>query len=199
MMSKTHLAAGMAAALTISPIANINDCLLVLACGALGGVIPDVDILDDDYKKDALLGEGISFGLLFLCVVINFFNGGTILERVMEHKYLAILGILGFCLLWVIGFISEHREFTHSFLSMILFSVSVAFVDLSLFIPFSAGYFSHLMLDILNKKEIRLFFPREKGICLGLCYANKAGNTILMVLGFVATIYMFIYRLSVLQ
>jgi inner membrane protein len=194
MMSKTHLSVGMAAALAVSPFTDINSCLLVLAGGAIGGVIPDVDILDDDYKCDALIGELISFGLLALAIFINHINKISIIGAAMEHKWLLIIGGAAFLILWLAGFSCDHRDFTHSLLSMALFTASVALIYLPLTLPFAMGYLSHLLLDILNKKKIRLLFPREGGICLGLCYASKIGNTVFMILGFIATAFLLVYR-----
>ena len=199
MMSKTHLSVGMAAALAVSPITDINSCLLVLAGGAIGGVIPDVDVLDDDYKCDALIGELISFGLVALAVIINYFNHGSMMSTLSEHKLLSIIGGVAFFILWAVGFSCDHRDFTHSLLSMALFSISVALIYLPLTLPFAMGYLSHLLLDILNKKKIRLFFPREGGICLYLCYASKIGNTIFMILGFIATAFLLVYHLISLR
>lgn len=198
-MSKTHLSIGMAAALAVSPFTDINSCLLVLAGGAIGGVIPDVDILDDDYKCDALIGELLSFGLLALAVFINHINHISILSSIKDHKWLAIIGGAAFLILWMIGLSCDHRDFTHSFLSMALFTVSIALLYLPLTLPFAMGYFSHLLLDILNKKKIRLFFPHEGGICLGLCYASKIGNTVFMILGFIATAGLLVYRFITLH
>lgn len=50
--------------------------------------------------------------------------------------------------------------------------------------PLAVAYFSHLVLDVLNKKKIPLFYPLKFGICLKLCYANKKANKVLMYVGF---------------
>ena len=196
MMSKTHLSVGMAAALAVSPAANLSECLIILAGGAIGGVIPDVDILDDDYKHDALIGEVVAFSLLIVSVIASIFNGNPIINYVTAHKLLAIIGGIGFIVLWFVGFSSDHRDFTHSFLCMLLFSICIVLIYPSFFVPFAIGYFSHLALDILNKKGIRLFFPSDKEICFGLCYASKIGNAIFMIIGFIATAFLIIYRLD---
>ena len=195
MMSKTHLSIGMATALALCPITGLNSCLLALAGGALGGVIPDVDILDNDYKNDALNGELAAFGTLAFAVVVNFLTGGNIISTVLAYKWSAIVGAVAFIILWIKGYHCPHRGFTHSLLSMVLFTISIGLIYSPISIPFLFGYFSHLMLDILNKKKIRLLFPFKGGVCLNLCYANKKANTVFMVGGFVATAILLAFHL----
>jgi len=186
MMSKTHLSVGMAAALAVSPITNVNTCLLALAGGAIGGVIADVDILDNDYESDALTGELIALGITVIFAIVDFFSNGGVCNYVVNNSICAIIGAIGFFILWIIGYNCDHRKFTHSLLALVLFSLCVALIYPELGVAFAFGYFSHLLLDILNKKGIQLLFPLKIGICLKLCYASKFANKLFMILGFIA-------------
>jgi inner membrane protein len=51
----------------------------------------------------------------------------------------------------------------------------------------AVGYFSHLVVDLLNKKPERLFWPVSRGQALGLCKAGGIVDGVLLVLG-VATV-----------
>lgn len=193
MMSRTHLTVGMAAALALSPVKDVNTCLLAAAGGAIGGVIPDVDIFDKAHKKDAVLVFLLSLAILFGGIVC-YVRKDLIISDVIGH--LSIFGAFCFDLLFVIGFISEHRHFTHSIAAMLLFSVCVSLIFRPLLIPFAIGYISHLALDMLNKKGMQLLFPYKKGFCLKLCYADRLVNKVLLIVGFIAAITFFAYHLT---
>ncbi len=198
MMSKTHLAIGMATALALSTISTPAECAVALAGGAIGGVLADVDILKDDYKRDALTGELLAFGITAIVVGIDYFLNWGICRYIIESHIIPIVGLISFTVLWFIGFSKDHRTFTHSIFAMILYSGSIALVYPQMGTACLLGYLSHLLLDILNKKKIQLFFPKECGICFGWCYANKAANNVLMALGFVATILLLVYKIVII-
>ncbi len=52
MMSKTHLTMGMATALVIMHLIATPECFLAIIGGALGGIYPDIDIVDNDSLFD---------------------------------------------------------------------------------------------------------------------------------------------------
>ena len=66
---------------------------------------------------------------------------------------------------------------------MFLFTITISLVYRPIVPFYAAGYTSHLAIDLLNKKGVQLLFPLKFKLCLGLCYANKAGNTIIMYIG----------------
>ena len=196
-MSKTHVTVGVASALGIAlGLPNTPQILLAsVAFGALGGTTPDVDILDDDYKHDALIGQLISFGLCGLMLGLDWLFRYEILSSILNNWIFAVIGVIGYLILYIKGYGSDHREFTHSFLSLLLFSIAVAFIYAPA-VPFYAiGYLSHLAIDLLNKKGIQLFFPFKPKPCLKLCYASKTGNTVLMYIGLGASIILFIMNI----
>ena len=53
MMGKTHMIAGIGAAVLISPPDTIGGCLQALLGGALGGLICDLDVQSSTYCRDA--------------------------------------------------------------------------------------------------------------------------------------------------
>ena len=194
---KTHIAAGIATAamLTISEPTNLGASLAAVAGGALGGIYPDVDIESNDDCTDARDGRILAIGIAIIALLIDFFANAGIVQSIMQSPMeLIVSGCIGVIVMNIIGCRCEHRGFTHSILAMILLSASVGLICEKIMFFFEAGYLSHLMLDILNKKPIRLFFPfGKKGICLGCCYANKTGNMVFLLLGVVGSVMFLIY------
>lgn len=83
----------------------------------------------------------------------------------------------------VVGKEQPHRGFMHSLLAVLIFSGLVYLV-----IPKAAPYFavamsSHLVLDIFNKKNIRLWYPFPGGVSLRLCKADGAADGALFYIG----------------
>ena len=184
MMSKTHFAIGLATSLAIIRPQTFNECAVAVIGGALGGVLADNDILDNDYQDDALIGQILALGTVVLTLLIDFFFKLGICQSIISTPILSIIGGIGFVVLYIIGFNSDHRTFTHSFLALALYTIAIAFIHIPLVIPFASAYLSHLMLDVLNKKKVPLLYPLEAGICLKLCYASKTANTVFMYIGF---------------
>lgn len=200
MMGKTHLTMGMAASLAASFFAvqprNLSDILIALAGGAVGGVLADVDTVNNDYKCDALIGQlsgAITFGAV---IAYDYFYKLGVCDYVMNsNKILSIIAGIVFMVLYIIGFISEHRTFTHSMMAMALFSGCFTIVYPRLGFAVFVGYASHLLLDLLNKKDVPLLFPLKKGICFHLCYASKTANKVFMFVGLAATLVLTGYRI----
>jgi len=184
-MSFTHLAVGAGTALAIMHPNDPKGCCLAVIGGFLGGVIPDADTLQHDYKKDALKGQLIAFlttAGLFLADRISGFNIFTDFPPV--NMIWLNVGLILFAVLYVICLPQPHRGFSHSLLAMILFSAAIAFIYRPLLPFFLLGYASHIAIDLLNKKGVKVFFPANFIICLRICTANGMANIILQVVGF---------------
>lgn len=189
MMSFTHLAVGAGTALAVMHPNDPKGCCLAVIGGFLGGVIPDADILQHDYKKDALKGQIIAFlttACLFLADRIIGFNIFT--DFPPANIIWLNIGLILFAVLYVICLPQPHRGFSHSLLAMALFSVSIAFIYRPLLPFFLLGFASHIVIDLLNKRGVKVFFPANLGICLRLCTANGLANSILQIVGFVVAI-----------
>lgn len=195
MMSKAHLSMGMATSLAVIQPKNLSECMFVLVGGAIGGVLADIDILDNDYKSDALIGQLLAVGIaVVVCGIDYFFKMGVCNYVLHKNWFITIIGGIGFCILWIKGFVSDHRGFTHSVVAMLLFSLCLSAIYPLVGVTCLAGYSSHLMLDLLNKRKIRLFYPISGGICLKLCYANKTANKIFVYVGFILTVILLVIR-----
>ena len=78
--------------------------------------------------------------------------------------------------------------------ALVLCSIAMGMIYFP-FVPFYvAGYFSHLFIDLLNKKGIQLFYPLKYCLCLKMCYAKGAGNSAFMYIGLISSIVLFIYN-----
>ncbi|MDE6005183.1 MAG: metal-dependent hydrolase [Oscillospiraceae bacterium] len=86
----------------------------------------------------------------------------------------------------------------HSFLALLLLNIAISFICQPFVKYFTIGFLSHLGLDILNKRKLRLLYPRKKGFSLKLCPANGMVNYILFLVGSalsVAEIIIFLIRI----
>lgn len=197
MMGKTHVAIGMATAMVVMQPSNFSECIVAISGGVLGGVVADVDILNNDYKHDALIGQILAVIISGILLTIDYFMKYGICESVnTRNKNIVIAGLIFYLLLYVIGFISAHRTFTHSFLAMVLFSIAILMICPKISLPYSIGYLSHLVLDSFNKKKVPFLYPIGDGFCLKLFYAGKIADKIFMWLGFVCTIVLVMIRFN---
>lgn len=188
MMSKTHLAVGVATSLAVIHPQTIQGCMVAVMGGAVGGVLADNDILDNDYQADALIGQVLAFGITAITLVLDYYFQIGICSSIYSQPLLPIIGGIGFIILYIIGFFSEHRTFTHSFLALILYTFVAWLIYKPIALAISVAYLSHIMLDILNKRKVPILYPLEFGICLKLCYANKTANKVFMYVGLGASV-----------
>lgn len=207
MMGTTHLVLGISSALLVSQPKDAIGIAAALIGGSIGGVMADIDVkldfenkFESRYSWDALGSELValllSMSILFVDTKYNKLN---IITSVLDNKLMAIIGGIFFVILLIIGFNSKnrHREKTHSLLALILSSLSLILVNKSIGICYAIGYASHLLVDILNKSGMMLFYPfgKKTGICLKLCYADKLANQLFFGLG-LSTIAIYIYLFS---
>ena len=184
MMGRTHFAIGLATSLAVIQPKSIGECMTAIFAGALGGVTADNDTLNQSNSLSAqLLALKTALGIL----LIDYFFKLGICESIMANQTTALIGLLAFLVLWFIGFFSDHRTFTHSFLAMILYSLAIGLIYEPFTLGFMVAYLSHLALDILNRKKMPLLYPLDFGVCLKLCYADSKFDNFLMYVGYIAT------------
>lgn len=99
MMSKTHLLVGVGSALATTLPTGPKLCCIATIGGVLGGIVPDNDILDNDYAGDAVLGQvlavGISAGILFLDKMFNFGICDEIFSRNLIYLIFSLILFIG--------------------------------------------------------------------------------------------------------
>lgn len=197
MMSKTHVAMGTATALLVLQPHDVPSCLIALSGGALGGVVADIDVVKNDYKHDALIGQVVAVSALIISLIIDYFaNYGICTSIISQNKIRIIIGIVMYLALLIFGFASEHRTFTHSLLALILFSASIYMIIPQVVLAYVIGYTIHLILDLLNKKPVPLLFPKEEGICLKLFYAKGVANVCFLLIGVAGTVFLILNALT---
>lgn len=197
MMSKTHIAVGVASALTIAQTGSIESCVAAVIGGAAGGIIADCDITPSRAHKDALIGRLIVVALAVVCVAIDYFAGRGVCNYVIGHAGMPLVaGVALFVALTFIGGHTDHRSFTHSIVAMAAFCLSAYLIYAPILPYFAVGYVSHLVLDVTNKQGIRLFWPLSTQPSLGICTAKGIANTAVMVIGVVTAVLLLALRLA---
>lgn len=187
MMGKTHFTVGLATALAVLQPQTVGECMLALIGGSLGGVTADNDTL---HRSHAVKGHLMALKTALPAFLIDLFFGLGICKSVYENRVTAAMGLLAFLILWVIGYCSDHRTFTHSFMALILYSLAVGMIHKPLALGFAAAYLSHLILDITNRKKVPLFYPLDFGICLKLCYSNKTADKVIRIVGYAVSAFL---------
>ncbi|MBE6853091.1 MAG: metal-dependent hydrolase [Ruminococcus sp.] len=182
MTSKTHLAVGCAAALYITSPSDFPELVTCLGISSIGSVISDIDATRSESRKGlgkiiavTVLGIALIFGadLFFDTSIISGIESNAGIMRLITGFFL----LIGIC---IFGEHQPHRSFMHSIAGVA--AVTLAF---SVLIPSSVKYMavsmlSHILIDMLNKKGIRLFYPlRKPMISLDICYADGIINKLL--------------------
>lgn len=181
MLGKTHAAVGTASALLVmgSTVAHHPVSLVAGATiAAIGGLMPDID-LDSKHAK--------ATGITSLAAVAAIGSGKELTSSNLTQPN-QLIGLLALIVLVVIGLKSNHRGFTHSIIALALFSTAVEMIAGDVFIWFTIGYASHLIIDLFNKKGESILFPIKTKVCFNLCTADGITNKVLGTLATVISI-----------
>ncbi len=190
MMGKTHLFVGAASALALSRPDTPEYCITAMIGGALGGIISDIDMHDNRSKKESLYARMLVLGLIAAGLITGKISAdGILTEFIASPDKINLIGIGAFILLCIFGVIQPHRKFTHSVVAAILYSTAIGMIYMPLCVPFAAGFISHLAIDILNRKNLQLFWPLKTGVSFNLCYSNKLADKLFLIAGIAATAY----------
>ncbi len=183
MLSKTHLACGIAASLAILQPQTPKGMAAAVIGGALGGSVPDIDTIKSRTSLDSVITQGAALLIAAGAVFLDWYFHFGILSYLGSHPESAATGAVLYLILVIIGFYAPHRGFTHSILAMLLFTAAVRILYPGAADTFAVGYLSHLALDLLNRKPLELLFPVRRGLCLKLCYSNRMANRIFFAAG----------------
>lgn len=199
MMSKAHIAVGMAAAVAIAQTGSVESCVAAVVGGSVGGIIADCDIHPSRAHKDALIGRLIVVGIAVVALLADRYANAGLCDYLVAHLGVPLLaGIALFAVLTFAGGHTDHRSFTHSLVAMAAFCAAVYLACAPLLPFFAVGYASHLALDIVNKQGIQLFWPLHKEVSLSLCKAKGMANTVVMIAGFAAAVLLLAYKLGLI-
>jgi len=198
MTGKTHMAVGVGTALTLLQTKDIKIIIGGTVLALIGSIIVDIDTEKSNGSK--LLRE--IFATLVIVLLLGVFlkikyNVNT-LGYITSNKSIMQMAPALFILLAmvVLGKLSANRTFTHSLTGIVAFIVPIYMLVGSLYIWFLIGYVAHIIADLLNRKNVRLFYPIQGGISIGLCSADGIVDKTLfcVFLIIVATFYIHVIQ-----
>ena len=206
MTGKTHMLAGIAVStLILAPggyedISAAAEHVTGIAAAAIGSVICDIDVhTSGSYRKLVQIVSAMAAIILALLaldwgVKTHFWQ--QIKESVAGHESLWLpLGAgIAFLLICIWGSRRPHRSFMHSFLAVVLLGGCVYLAVPVLFPGFVIGMLSHILLDVVNYKKIRIFFPYIKGFALRLCQSGKTVDSLLFAVS-IAVIAIYLWSI----
>ena len=190
MQGKTHLVIGVALSLAVMRPATMPALVSGAGAAALGSVISDIDAGQSGAGHDAtkVVASIVIAGVLVLLADLYFHLGlyARFLRRGRETGFM--LPLLLFILFAAVGMLTRHRSFMHSLPAMILFTACIWFMQRAMAPYFAIAYASHLLLDLTNRRGMRLFFPSRKLVSMKLFASNGWMDRILLTAGVIALV-----------
>lgn len=190
MQKRTHATFGVALASIILAPATTKMAAVTIGASFIGSLIPDIDVSTSDSHKTmniiAITSLVITIAFLILDYYLNFG-----LLSLMKKNFNIVRTILCFLitiLLCAHGLHTPHRTFMHSIVSASIFTVLMYFLFKPGYKAFFIGYIAHILLDLLNKKRVQLFYPFKTKFCLNLCESDGLINNIICTLSIVLLI-----------
>ena len=180
MERKTHMAVGACTALAVLPPESIGQMVLCIGMAIIGADLPDIDLKTSGGKK--YINTALYTPIIVLITIF-------LIDRVCDTGLVeyfrdliprnAVIGAAVFISVCIIGKHCPHRGFMHSLLCMGILAFCVDMINKNAAIYFLSGYGTHLLLDVLNKKRVMLFWPFGSGIKLGWCRYNGAASFVI--------------------
>lgn len=188
LLGKTHMIIGISVTLAFTRPDTASQFLLAVGAGAAGATISDIDVETSDIHRNTGRIVLFSAAAIVLILMLDAFLKLGIIHRIMgDGSILRIVaGCLWFLIVCAFGKEQPHRSFMHSFLALILLDFAIALIFPKLISYFTIGFLSHLILDSLNKKKLKLLYPLKDGFCIGLFSADGLANQIFYIAGCIA-------------
>lgn len=195
MTGKTHAAVGLGTVLAVTQPSTVSGMIFAVGTGILGALISDIDVGTSKSHKDADKITLIAVLLVAAEIALNYFYGFSVWEQIRNDQSLApvVMGIVIFVAVCAFGKNQPHRSFMHSIMAMAILGAAVSMISVQLVVYFVVGFASHLVLDCLNKKRVRVLYPLPGGIALDFCKAGGFVDSMLFKLGSVAVIFEIVY------
>lgn len=183
MTGRTHLAVGVAAALVAAgPEASLATLAIAAAGGAVGAVLPDLDVRDTAHPWRERLSRVGAAALLAAAVALDVAGGGALARQAVARGLGPVaLGLVGLLALGSAARLSAHRSFSHSLTALAGFAAATWLVCPPLASPLALGFATHLALDALNHRGLRLLWPLRHGFAAGLCKTGGVADACLLV------------------
>ena len=177
MMAKAHITVGMAAAFTAVMPDSIPAALPVITGASLGCLICDIDCETRAERSDSSRWR-IMMALVAAAALIedHLLDAGMWRSVTQNGPYMCFVGLAGFMIIGTFAGVSRHRGFSHSLLALALETLCMWLMIPAAAMPFAIAFTSHLVLDLMNKRPVRLFYPAKKRFCLGWFYSDRLAN-----------------------
>lgn len=174
MTGRTHLAVGVAAALLAAgPAAGLTGLAVAAAGGAVGAVLPDLDVRDTAHPWRERLTRAGAAALFAGALVFDAANGASLAREAVTHGVGPLsLGAVGLVALACAARLSAHRSFSHSLPALVGFAAATWLVCPPLAPSVALGFATHLALDLLTYRGLRLLWPARRRLSLGLCHTG---------------------------
>ena len=175
MLGRTHFFIGISAALAVMQPSSMPTLVAGAGAAAIGGMISDIDSGTSQAHREAdkIMTAAIAVTAIVILADYKFHVG--IYERLMRNSSIARLltGAMAFIIICTYGSSQPHRSFMHSFLSLFMLTacIDVIYPDAAPY--FAVAYASHLALDLLNYRRLRLIWPMKRGFSLGFCSSHQ--------------------------
>jgi inner membrane protein len=192
MMAKAHITVGMAAAFTAARPETIPEALPVITGSALGCLICDLDCDTKAEMKNSNHWRIVMLIVALAALIEDYLTGGDMWATFPVHgSYLCFAGLAGFMLTCIFASISSHRGFSHSLLARALETSCIWLVFPTASLPFAVAFATHVILDLTNKKPVRLLYPSGKGFSLGWFYADRLADKVFASAGVIWMVLLF--------
>ena len=169
MMDNTHVATGIAIATLVVQPHDIPTFCATIVGGAVGGII-------------------------VVCLIIDWLNGSVLINSILNITNLNLIIGLGVILFSMIkGRFSQHRIFTHSISFLLLMCSGIAIFSIEIAIPFAIGFIFYILLDLMNKMPVKIFYPLKKMLLFVLGYASQTANKVISCISTFACIVEVVY------
>ncbi len=162
--------------LAAGPAAGLTGLAVAAAGGAVGATLPDLDVRDTAHPWRERLTRAGAAALLVGALVFDAVNGASLAREAMVRGLgPLLLGAVGLVALACAARLSAHRSFSHSLLALAGFTTATYLVCPPLAPSVALGFATHLVLDALTYRGLRLFWPVTRGFSARLC---KTGGVV---------------------
>lgn len=184
MLGKAHLTIGMAAAWTLAMPETVPAALPVIAGAAAGSLICDIDCDSPAERRDASKQRVLAAVITAAALITDNLTDAGMWRNIAESgSYLWCAGVAGLVITVAFANVAAHRGFSHSLIALLLETGFLYLIFPQCAKPFAIAFITHILLDMTNKKRVRLFYPAKKGVSLGLFYADRMANRVCEIAG----------------
>lgn len=181
MNANVHTSVGLATTTGVALVVPMMQCKsiadygLCIGCGIIGALLPDIDANGESKAKKEFRHAMSFLAVVAIYLVYSAYMNGTLLSMISEFTHsIRGIGAIAFLIFCVIGYMSNHREFTHYLIGLLCFTVSfMMLTDIKLGIWFGVGFLSHQLIDMLNKKKIKWLYPLPFDFARYICKAQS--------------------------